>query len=247
MIKVFPNREKLSKAAAQMFSDLSSKAVEEKGIFSVALSGGHTPGETYKLLSQKPYIDKIPWEKVHIFWGDERCVPWDSPMNNAHNAFAAFLKDVPIPSAQIHRIYTMLSPVRAAGHYDRIIQDFFRDKEPGFDLIFLGLGKDGHTASLFPNDPILQEGLRFVADSKDPEKEINRITLTPKLINQAAQVAFLVCGKEKAEILAKVLNPKSGSEKLPANYIQPDKGEISWFIDKEAASQLKGVDYEISK
>lgn len=247
MIKVFPNLEELSKAAAQMFTDLSVKAAKETGIFSVALSGGHTPTETYKLLSQKPYANKIPWEKVHVFWGDERCVPWDSPMNNAHNAFGAFLKQVPIPSDQIHRIYTMLSPVRAAGHYDRIIQDFFRDKKPGFDLIFLGLGKDGHTASLFPNDPVLEEGLRFVADSKDPEKGINRITLTPKIINQAAQITFLVSGKEKAEILAKVFNPESDEKKLPANYIQPVQGELSWFIDREAASQLKGVDYEISK
>jgi len=247
MIKVFPNLEELSKAAAQMFTDLSVRSVKEKGIFSVALSGGHTPGETYKLLSQKPYADKIPWEKVHVFWGDERCVPWDSPMNNAHNAYGAFLKDVPIPSAHIHRIYTMLSPVQAAGHYERIIKDFFRDQEPVFDLILLGLGKDGHTASLFPNDPLLQENIRLVANSKDLEKGIDRITFTPKLINQAVQITFLVNGNEKSEILAKVLSPKPGEEKLPANYIQPLNAQLYWFIDKKAASKLKGVEYEISK
>ena len=246
MIKVFPNPEKLSIAAAELFTRILVETVKEKGIFSVALSGGHSPNETYILLTQKPYVDQIPWEKIHVFWGDERCVPWDSPMNNAHNAFSEFLKKVPIPSSQIHRIYTMLSPVQAAGHYERIIKDFFRDKEPGFDLIFLGLGKDGHTASLFPNDPILQENIRLVAETHDPEKDISRISFTPKLINQAAHIVFIVYGKEKAEILSKIRNPESRVKKLPANYVQPERGEIYWLVDKDAASQLKGVEYEIS-
>jgi 6-phosphogluconolactonase len=236
MIQVYPDLESLSRAAAALLVTQANLAVAARGRFSVALSGGATPVRTYELLAAPPLAAQVPWDRVHVFWGDERCVPLTDPRSNARLAKEAWLDRVPIPAEQIHPLNCALDPAAAARQYEAQLQEFFAGQPPRLDLVLLGLGEDGHTASLFPGTPVLKEGERWTAAVCLAGQDLHRVTMTARLINQAAVVAFLVAGKSKAGVLREVLHGPYAPERLPAQLIQPPTGEIFWLIDQEAAA-----------
>jgi 6-phosphogluconolactonase len=228
----------LSHAAAGIFVQQARQAAQTKGRLSVALAGGHTPQRTYELLAQPPHSDRTPWGQVRIFWGDERCAPPDDPRSNAHMARQALLDLVPIPPSQIHPIPCTRAPQVAAEQYAGVLQAFFGGQLPRFDLVFLGLGENGHTASLFPGTPVLEEQECWTADVYVAEQGLHRVTLTAPLINRAAVVVFLVSGANKAGVLREVLEGPADPNRLPAQLIRPADDELRWLVDREAASLL---------
>jgi 6-phosphogluconolactonase len=238
VIQVCNDPESLSEAAARLFVKRSRRAVQVQNQFSVALAGGHTPERTYQILSQPHFHDQVPWTKVHVFWSDERCVPPDDPRSNAHMAHQALLDRVPIPPDQIHPIRCNQNPQQAAEEYESLLRDFFAGRSPCFDLILLGLGENGHTASIFPGTLAVEEQKRWVTAVFVAEQAMWRITMTPLLINQAAMVAFLVAGTAKARVLQRVLGGPFESYDLPAQLIQPVSGGLDWIVDEAAYREL---------
>lgn len=235
MIRVYADYEELSRAAAELICDTALGAVRDRDCFSMALAGGNTPRRTYEILSAPPLSNRVPWEKVHLFWGDERCVPPRDPRSNALMARRALIDHVPIPASRVHPIPCNRSPADAAKQYEALLRTFFAGHEAGFDLVLLGLGEDGHTASLLPDSPVLAEGKRRVAEVYAAEQGIYRVTLTPPLINQARVVVFLVSGESKAGVLREMLE---GTAPLPARMVRPVNGELRWLVDREAAGLL---------
>jgi 6-phosphogluconolactonase len=238
MIKVYPDLEALSQAAAALVVDQAKLAVAARGRFSVALSGGNTPRRTYELLAQPPFLAQAPWDRMHVFWGDERCVPLDDPRSNACMARQAWLDHAPIPEPQIHPLDCAQAPAAAARQYEAQLREFFAGQPPRLDLVLLGLGDNGHTASLFPGTPALEEKARWAAEVYVAEQDLYRVTLTAPFINQAAVVAFLVAGDSKAGVLREVLHGPWDVERLPAQLIQPQSGDLLWLADRKAAAQL---------
>jgi 6-phosphogluconolactonase len=239
MVRIFNGMEALSKAAADLFTKTALHSVASRGRFAVALSGGQTPREVYRLLAGEPYREQVPWQQTHVFWGDERYVPRDDPMNNARMAFDAFLDHVPIPRSNIHSIPTEESPEQCAATYEKLLRCFFQDQRPRFDLIFLGLGEDGHTASLFPNTPILSDEERWVGDLYVAGQNAHRLTFTASLINQANLIVFLVFGSNKSHVLQQVLSGPFRPQDLPAQLVRPVEGDLLWLVDESAAFELQ--------
>ena len=238
MIQVYPDLESLSQAAAALLVMQANLAVAARGRFSVALSGGATPRRTYELLAAPPLMDQAPWDRVHVFWGDERVVPLNDPRSNARMAQEAWLDHVPIPKDQIHPLDCSQAPAAAAQQYEARLRKFFAGRPPRLDLVLLGLGDDGHTASLFPGTPALEERERWAAAVLPAGADLYRVTLTPPLINQAAMVVFLVAGKSKAGVLQEVLHGPRDPGRLPAQLIQPQNGDLLWLTDLAAAIRL---------
>jgi 6-phosphogluconolactonase len=239
MIRIYHDAEALSLAAAELFAAEARQAVQARGRFTIALAGGSTPRRTYELLAQDPFRKLVPWQKNHIFWGDERCVPADDPRSNALMAHQTLLDHVPIPLEQVHPMACDRSPQQAAVAYEALLRDFFPDGSPRFDLVVLGLGVNGHTASLFPGTSVLEEQQRWVAEVYVAEEGLHRLTLTAAAINQAAMVVFLVSGHGKAPILRKVLKEAQDPHSIPARLIKPVDGGLLWLVDRDAASQLR--------
>jgi len=238
VIEVYPDLESLSRAAARLLVEQANLAVAARGRFSVALSGGATPKRTYELLAAPPWVDQAPWDRVHVFWGDERCVPLTDSRSNARLAQAAWLDRVPIPADQIHPMDCASDPAAAARQYEAQLREFFAGQPPILDLVLLGLGDNGHTASLFPGTAVLKEAERWAAAVYVAEQDLYRVTLTAPLINQAALVAFLVAGGAKAAVLREVLHGPRDPARLPAQLIQPQNGELLWLTDLAAAGLL---------
>jgi 6-phosphogluconolactonase len=236
MIRIFADAEALSEAAAALFVRAAQRAVRNTGRFVVALSGGQTPRRTYERLACPECRDAVPWEAVHVFWGDERCVPFEDPRCNARMAYEALLRHVPIPAHQVHPIPCEGDPETAAVRYEALLRSFFREAPPRFDLVFLGLGEDGHTASLFPFHPAVTEPRRWVAAV--PEADPPRVTLTLPILNQARRVVFLVTGARKAEILRAVWEGPFDPLRRPAQGVRPGPGRVLWLVDAAAASEL---------
>jgi len=229
----------LLEKGAEIFSRASKEGVARKGLFSVALSGGSTPRGMHRLLSREPYHSVVPWKGTHIFWVDERCVPRDHHDSNYGSARKDLLDSVPIPSEQVHPIPTGVSPEEGARQYQKEITDFFDTSEvspPAFDLIFLGIGMDGHTASLFPGQTPLTGSKKWVISVKGGTPFVNRITMTYPLLNLARQVVFTVSGRGKAGILKTIFEEKNA--RLPAQAIRPSGGGLLWLLDRDAASLL---------
>ncbi len=240
-IKITMDASALAKAGAQRFAQLAEAAIGEHGRFAVALSGGSTPRGVYTLLAEPPLVETIDWQKVFVFWGDDRCVPPGDPDSDYRMAREALLDRAPIPKANIFRIEGELGAQPAASAYEAVLRSFFSSRLPRFDLIFLGLGEDGHTASLFPGSPGLAERERWVIGVEHftpPEPLVDRVTLTPPALNAAAEVIFLVSGLGKADRLAQVLRGPYQPEALPAQVIHPVNGRLLWLVDRAAASQL---------
>jgi 6-phosphogluconolactonase len=238
MIRVYNDLEALSQAAAELFTVQSRQASLICGRFSVALSGGETPRRMYELLASSPYRERIHWDEVHVFWSDERCVPEDDPRNNARMARQTLLDHVPIPTDHIHPIRCDTSPQQAAIQYEQELKEFFSSQNPDFHLILLGLGKNGHTASLFPHTPVLNEKVKWVSEVYVKEMGMHRITFTAPYINQASQVVFLVSGADKAQVLENVLEGPYQPRQLPAQLIRPAGKHPIWLVDKAASHKL---------
>lgn len=238
MIRVLHDYEDLSQAAAELFTVQSRQAGLVCGRFSVALSGGETPRRTYELLATPPYRDRIHWDEVHVFWSDERCVPEDDPRSNSRMARQALLDHVPIPPGNIHPIRCDQSPQQAAAQYEKELRDFFSVQNPNFHLVLLGLGENGHTASLFPHTTVLNEHEKWVSDVFVEEVGMYRVTFTAPFINQAEQVVFLVSGAEKAKVLESVLEGAYQPHELPAQFIRPKGNHPTWLVDKAAGHKL---------
>ncbi|MCK9376301.1 MAG: 6-phosphogluconolactonase [Syntrophobacterales bacterium] len=242
MIEVYPDLESLSRAAAAFIVAQARQAVAARGRFSLALSGGGTPRRTYELLASPPLAEQAPWDRFHIFWGDERCVPLDNPLSNARLARAAWLDRVPIPPAQIHPLDCSRDPAAASRAYEAELREFFGDQPPRLDLVLLGLGDNGHTASLFPGTPVLEETMRWASEVYLSGQNLYRVTLTAPFLNQARRVAFLVAGGGKAAVVREVLHGPSDPRRLPAQLIQPQTGGLRWFLDLAAAAALPQAD-----
>lgn len=242
MLRIYDDYEELSRAAADLFIERAHDTLENASRFCVALSGGETPLRTYQLLAEHPLGDRVDWARTHIFFSDERLVPGDDPRNNAFNIRMVMLDHIPIPSENVHPVPTGMPAMIAADRYEGMLEDFFMGFAARFDLIFLGLGTEGHTASLFPNTPALEEERHWTADVLLPQEPFHRVTFTPPLINQAAAVAFLVSGKRKSWILQSVLEGETDYRSLPAQIIRPIDGDLYWLVDREAAGQLTQVE-----
>ena len=229
----------LARTAADIFSMRANECVARKGQFFVAISGGTTPGLFHRMLVQEPYVSEIPWDKMHIFWVDERCVPENDAASNYGASKKDFLNRAPISKTQVYPMPGGLSPEDGARKYQKTLMEFFHLKYgqfPTFDLIFLGTGKDGHTASLFPGQKALDEMERLVISVKGGDPYVSRLTMTFPVLNHAKRIIFMVSGKNKADIVKTILEfPKA---KLPAQRIQPLNGTLTWLLDSESASML---------
>jgi len=238
-IRIFQNTELLSRHATELFIEQSAQSIETRDRFLVALNGGGTPTRLFQLLATD-YRDKIDWSKTHIFWGDERCVPPEDPGSSYGQARDLLLSHVPIPDSNIHRIKGELEPVSASMEYAQTLKSFAEDglEFPRFDLVHLGMGEDGHTASLFPGSPmdVTESTLPVTAHYQD--RPANRVTLTQNVFNQARLVAFMATGEKKAVTLAEVLSDRYNPELYPAQRIDPKNGELIWLVDEDAASKL---------
>ena len=238
-LKIVPDSAALSRACAEEFSRCALAAIAERGRFCVALSGGNTPrGVNAELAARSK--DSLPWEKIFVFFGDERHVPPEDPESNYRMARESLLSKVPIPEENVHRILAELPAPAAAVQYEMDMRTFFRlpaGTWPKFDLIFLGLGDDGHTASLFPGSEALKEQSRIVIANWVDKFNAYRITFTYPVLNHAEQVAFMVSGKSKAQIVKEIFN-SSAEGSYPAQCVQPEDGKPLWIVDKDAASLL---------
>ena len=240
-IKIASDALDLAEQAAAHFIELSRTTIQKLGQFTVVLAGGSTPRGLYSLLASEDYQREVNWDKVHIFWGDERAVPPNHPDSNYLMAHQTLLDQVQLPAKNIHRIHGELDPKEAANQYVLELTSFFAPSPggfPQFDLVLLGLGEDGHTASLFAGTKALLEKTRWVAENHVPKLNEWRITLTPPIINASKNVMFLVSGERKAKALRGVHEGNQRAEKFPAQMIQPMAGEIIWFIDKSAGALL---------
>ena len=244
-IRIFENGESLARAAADECLRLALNCVESGGRFSIALAGGSTPKRLYALLAgdhDNSFRQRFPWERSHFFWGDERHVPPGHADSNYRMAFETMLSKVPVSPSQLHRIEGELSDAeQAAQNYRQdLLQHFGLNPGdwPRFDLVLLGLGPDGHTASLFPDTGVLQEERQLAAAVWVPKLQVWRITLTAPLLNHAANILFLVGGKDKAEALQAVLRGEFQPRRYPAQLIQPVQGHPEWLVDRDAASLL---------
>ncbi len=237
-LEVFQTEDALIKATAEFIIAIAEKSIAAKGRFTLSLSGGQTPGNLYKLLAEPTYSERMPWKNTFIFWGDERFVPSGDKQNNANIAKTLLLDHINIPSININPVPVDMEPGKAAEKYESIIKKFFGGDTPRFDLIFLGLGENGHTASLFPGSDVVFENSRLVREVYVAEQNMFRITMTPLLINKAHNIIFLVVGKNKAEILKTVLSGPHQPDKFPAQMIKAEDGNLYWFVDIKAAALL---------
>ena len=236
---VLPDADALARAAADDFARRVSEAVAARGRFVMALSGGQTPRRLNKLLADEPYRSRIPWGKIYLFWGDERHVPPDDPQSNYGMVRETLLSKIPLPDANIHRIQAELPDAsEAAARYDAEVRRFFGllpGQFPRFDLMYLGLGIEGHTASLFPDTTALEVRDRIVVATRVAKLDADRITMTFPVFDQARAVVFLVEGADKAEILAAVRNVATAA-RYPAGEIHPEDGELIFMVDRAAAA-----------
>ena len=238
-VRVFASLEPLFHAAAETFCNLGARAIRERGRFTVALSGGSTPRGLHNELASN-FASQLEWQNVFFFFGDERHVPPDDPESNYRMANESLLSKLAIAPDHVFRIPAELPDAgEAAQSYERTLRDFFRVPQgsfPRFDLILLGMGPDGHTASLFPGTTALEEEEHWVVANWIPKFSVFRITMTLPVLNNAASVLFLVSGGEKAEMVRRVL--KDPSAGLPCQSVQPGDGALLWFLDQAAAAKL---------
>ena len=239
----------LAREAAERFATAAERAVAERGRAVVALSGGSTPKQMGAILAREPYRSRIPWERVHVFWGDERWVPLGSAESNAGEAMRGFLDLVPMPRTNIHPWNSDAeTPEEAASAYERELREAFgSDGEmdgglPRFDLVLLGMGDDGHTASLFPNTRALEQTAELAVANFVPRMDATRLTLTAPVLNAGREILFLIGGPGKAETLAQVLGGSASTAEMPATMIRPTTadGTICWLVDEDAAAKLDG-------
>lgn len=248
-LEVLPTADTLAAAAARLFSDAASQAIRSRGEFVVALAGGSTPRSMYTRLAAQPLASSLNWSRIQVLWADERCVPPDHAASNYRMACETLLHHVPIPATNVHRIRGEDDPAAAATAYELTLRRVLRTPTgspcvtPGnrIDLVLLGVGDDGHTASLFPGMATADDSSRWVMPTYVPAASMWRVTLTPAIINAAAKVVFLASGGSKAAIVQRVLEGPRRPHELPAQLIVPTNGRLLWLVDASAAAELRGA------
>lgn len=237
-VKIYSNPKDVVKALAKVIFKLTKSSTQER--FDILLSGGNSPIKLFKRIAKK-YGETIDWKRIHFWWGDERCVSPNSENSNYKHAYDNLISKISIPRANIHRIKGEIDPNEEAIRYAAEIKGSlnFRGENPVFDLVLLGLGEDGHTASIFPDELELFEDERICAVTKHPLTGQKRITITGKVLNNANRVFLLVTGANKALRISEIMNDEEAAKLLPAYYIAPNNGELIWFIDEAAAQKIK--------
>jgi len=247
-VVLFPGITELAHDAARRFETIAREAIASQGRFTVALSGGNTPRSIHNSLAAEAATSQVDWSKVYIFFGDDRCVPPTSPESNYGMAWDTLPSKVPIPPENVYRMLGEDNPEQAAEIYSTQLKTFFGlaqaggpspENFPRFDLIFLGMGPDGHTASLFPGTAALQERSKPVTANFVPKLNVNRLTLTAPSINRAANIVFLVAGADKAPALHQVLEGEYQPQIYPSQLIRPSQGKLVFLVDQAAAAELK--------
>jgi 6-phosphogluconolactonase len=236
-IERLPDPDRLAERACAVCLERMEAVLSASDRFSLVLSGGSTPGRLYARLAEA----RPDWRRVHLFWGDERCVPPDHPESNYRLVAETLLRRIQIPPGNVHRIPGEQGAGRAAREYRRELRRFFAGQRPRLDLVLLGLGADGHTASLFPLSPALGEARRAavaVEHRVPPPPLVDRVSLTLPVLNAGVQLLFLVAGADKADVLARVLEGPFQPERLPAQAIRPQEGRLVWLVDAAAAARL---------
>jgi 6-phosphogluconolactonase len=238
-IRVFQTVEQLSRNAAEIFVEQAARSIQGHGQFLVAINGGNTPMRLFQLLGTK-FRDKLDWDKTHIFWGDERNVPTEDVESSYGQARTLFLQHGPISESNIHPVNGELEPAEAAAEYAQVLKQFAAAplEYPRFDLVYLGMGEDGHTASLFPGSALDETEPVVPVVAKYQDRPAKRVSLTPMVFNHARVIAFMVTGEKKAATLAEVLSDRYNPELYPVQRIDPKDGKIIWLIDEDAASRL---------
>ena len=240
---VWSNPDSVARAAARRFLDVSQEAVDLRGIARIAISGGTTPKRMFQLLADPagPFLHEVPWNKLALYWVDERCVPPTDTESNFRMTTEAMLSKVPLAPDHVFRMEGELPPEEAASRYESTLRNSMKlegAESPAFDLLLLGMGDDGHTASLFPHTAALDDITSLVVANHVPQKDTWRITLTAPVINQARDVAFLIEGKAKTAVLAEVLTGPRDPHRLPSQLIRPSNGKLAFFLDDAAAAKL---------
>jgi 6-phosphogluconolactonase len=241
-IEILADENAVAARAADLFAQAAQEAAAARGRFAVALSGGSSPQPLYRLLARQQFTQKIPWRRVHLYWGDERCVPPDDPQSNHGTAERLFIRHVPILAVNVHRVRGEEGAERAALAYEEELRRLAalerpRSELPVFDLVLLGLGADGHTASLFPHSPALDEEQRLAVATEAPDGS-PRVTVTYPVIDAARRVWFLVTGATKAGMVAEALEGLRVPKAVPVQAVAPLKGSLTWFLDEAAAAEL---------
>lgn len=238
-IRIFNDLEELSRAAANLFIEQAERSITERERFLIALNGGSTPTRLFQLL-MTDYREKADWSKVYVFWGDERCVPPGDAGSSYGQARDILLSHVLIPDSNIHRIKGELGPAEASKDYSLTLKEFASPplEWPRFDLVYLGMGEDGHTASLFPGLPVDVSGPTMPITAHYQDRPANRVTLTPIVFNSARMIVFMATGEKKAIPLAEVLSDRYDPAQYPAQRIDPKDGRLIWLVDEAAASKL---------
>lgn len=237
-LHIFKDGEALSSAAAAFIADSIARTLKTSNRYTIALSGGSTPKRLHQILAQAPYKEQIDWSKLHIFWGDERAVPFEDSRNNAKMAYDTLLNFVPVPAEQVHVMRTDIDPQQSADEYEKILHQYFDNTATSFDLVLLGMGDDGHTLSLFPGTAVIHEEQRWATAFYLKAQEMYRITLTKVIVNRSACVAFLTTGSAKTHALKEVLKGAYDPDRYPSQVIKP-VGELHWFVDEAAAAEIR--------
>ncbi len=238
-LHIYKNPEELSNAVAEWITDYIQTVLVKNNRFTIALSGGSTPQKLHTILAASPYKEKIDWKKMHIFWGDERAVPFTDDRNNAKMAYDTLLNHLPVPAEQIHVMRTDIEPEVSALEYEKILHTYFDETDTSFDLVLLGMGDDGHTLSLFPGTDIVHEKQAWVKAFFLKSQDMYRISLTAPIVNKSAAVAFLAAGKNKSKTLEQVLEGAIQPDLYPSQIIKPVTGDLHWFVDEAAAADLR--------
>lgn len=239
MLHVYKTPDEVSHALAEWITTNIETTLQKQDRFTFVLTGGNSPKQLYELLAAVPYRDRINWSKLHIFWGDERAVPFDDSRNNAKMTYEHLLNKVPVVPEQVHIMDTTLSPDNSAKAYETILHGYFPKEGTTFDLVLNGMGDDGHTLSLFPHTPVIHEKNAWVTSFYLDAQQMYRITLTAPIVNRARKVAFITFGANKANALYEVLRGEFNVDQFPSQIIQPESGQLHWFVDEAAASKVR--------
>lgn len=238
MLHIQKDPTAVTKELADWIVQIIDATLSKQERFTWVLTGGNSPKALYDLLATNPYKDHIPWNQLHIFWGDERAVPFEDSRNNARMTYEHLLNKVPVSSNQIHVMRTDIEPEQSALEYEKILKQYFKDQNKTFDLVLSGMGDDGHTLSLFPGTSVIHEKEAWVKSFYLEPQQMHRITLTAPVVNSASAIAFLTFGTNKAKALHEVLQGPSNVDLYPSQIIQPISGNLHWFIDEPASALL---------
>jgi 6-phosphogluconolactonase len=233
-VRLSKDSNDLSYEVAEWMTTLIETTLQQQDRFCLLLAGGNTPKNLYQLLAENSFKKRIDWSRLHIFFGDERFVPFSDERNNGKMAYDTLMSKVPIPKTQVHYIKTNVTPQLAAEDYARLLHQYFNDTSHTFDLALLGMGDDGHTLSIFPGCESLTQTENWVVAIDVPSQPVYRISLLPQVVNRSTYIAFLVSGPAKAPVLNKILHNTASSHSYPAQLIHLSNGEIHWFVDEAA-------------